>query len=382
MKQVAIFMGTRPEGIKMAPVVKAIDAEDGLQSVVISTGQHKEMLQQVVDLFDIKVGHDLEVMMPNQTLPLLTARLITRIDALLDKINPDFALVQGDTTTVFTAALCCFYRGIPVGHVEAGLRTGNLRSPFPEEANRRLACPLVDLHFPPTETSRENLVRELVEPASILVTGNTVIDALNLEIKRQQDPRVSNSLKRKIETEIGADFTHRDYVLITGHRRENFGGGFEQICEALASLAKRHPDVLFIYPVHLNPKVQQPVYDALGQFQNIKLIPPQPYSEFVYLIHHSRIVLTDSGGVQEEAPSLGKPVLVMRDTTERPEGVAAGTVKLVGASAKNIIHSVNELLEIQAAYDAMAKAKNPYGDGHAAGRIARAVGNFLASAKN
>jgi UDP-N-acetylglucosamine 2-epimerase (non-hydrolysing) len=377
MKQVAIFMGTRPEGIKMAPVVKAIDAEDGLQPIVVSTGQHKEMLQQVVDLFDIKVDHDLEVMQPNQTLPSLTARLITRIDALLDKTNPDFALVQGDTTTVFTAALCCFYRGIPVGHVEAGLRTGNMRSPFPEEANRRLACPLVSLHFPPTETSRENLIRELVDSASIFVTGNTVIDALNSEVKRQADDQVANPLKNKLETEIGEDFTNRDYVLVTGHRRENFGGGFEQICEALVSLAKRHQDVLFIYPVHLNPKVQQPVHDSLGQFENIKLISPPPYSEFVSLINHSRIVLTDSGGVQEEAPSLGKPVLVMRDTTERPEGVAAGTVKLVGASSKNIIQSVNELLENPTAYEAMAQAKNPYGDGQAAGRIAAAVRSFL-----
>ncbi|MCL4124106.1 UNVERIFIED_CONTAM: hypothetical protein GTU68_038317 [Idotea baltica] len=358
-------MGTRPEGIKMAPVVRAIGAEERLQPIVVSTGQHKEMLQQVVDLFGIKVDHDLEVMQPNQTLPSLTARLITRIDALLDETNPDFALVQGDTTTVFTAALCCFYRGIPVGHVEAGLRTGNLRSPFPEEANRRLACPLVSLHFPPTETSRENLVRELVDPSSIFVTGNTVIDALNLEVNRQADLQVADPLK------------NRDYVLVTGHRRENFGGGFEQICDALASLAKRHADVLFVYPVHLNPKVQQPVYDSLGHFDNIKLIPPQPYSEFVTLINHSRLVLTDSGGVQEEAPSLGKPVLVMRDTTERPEGIAAGTVKLVGASADNIVQSVNELLENSAAYDAMAQAKNPYGDGHAAGRIAAAVREYL-----
>ena len=361
----------------MAPVVKAIDALDELAPIVISTGQHKEMLRQVVDLFEIEVDHDLEVMQPNQTLPSLTARLISRIDAILDETKPDLALVQGDTTTVFTAALCCFYRGIPVGHVEAGLRTGNLRSPFPEEANRRLACPLVDLHFPPTETSRDNLVRELVEESSIFITGNTVIDALHLEIKRQESDDVLVPLIAKLNDVVGADFTNRSYVLVTGHRRENFGGGFDEICKALASLAKCHTDVLFIYPVHLNPKVQQPVYESLGKFSNIKLIPPQPYSEFVTLINHSRLVLTDSGGVQEEAPSLGKPVLVMRNTTERPEGVAAGTVKLVGASAKNIIESVNELLEKPLAYEAMAKAKNPYGDGHAAGRIAKAVRNFL-----
>ena len=377
MKKVAIFMGTRPEGIKMAPVVKAIKSTEGLSAMVVSTGQHKEMLQQVVDLFEIEVDHDLEVMRPNQTLPGLTARLITKIEDLLDKTNPDMALVQGDTTTVFTAALCCFYRGIPVGHVEAGLRTGNMRSPFPEEANRKLACPLVSLHFPPTETSRDNLLRELIVEDSIHVTGNTVIDALYLEIERQQKPENESALKSKLTEVIGEDFTQRKYVLITGHRRENFGGGFDDICKALSTLAENHPEHLFIYPVHLNPKVQKPVYDSLGSYDNIKLIPPQPYSEFVMLMNYSNIVLTDSGGVQEEAPSLGKPVLVMRDTTERPEGVAAGTVKLVGANSANIIASVTELISDSTAYERMAKAKNPYGDGQAAQRIASAVFDFL-----
>ncbi len=377
MKKVAIFMGTRPEGIKMAPVVKAVEAAEGLEPIVVSTGQHKEMLQQVVDLFEIKVDHDLEVMQPNQTLPSLTARLITRIDALLDEAKPDMALVQGDTTTVFTAALCCFYRGIPVGHVEAGLRTGNMRSPFPEEANRRLACPLVSLHFPPTETSENNLRHEHVDPNSITVTGNTVIDALHMEIERQKSADNQAPLKTKLVELIGEDFTQRPYVLVTGHRRENFGGGFDEICTALSTLAEKHPEYLFVYPVHLNPKVQKPVYDTLGKFDNIKLIPPQPYSEFVMLINNSRIVLTDSGGVQEEAPSLGKPVLVMRDTTERPEGVEAGTVKLVGADSKAIIENVNLLIENKEAYDQMAQAKNPYGDGKAATRIAEAVFDFL-----
>lgn len=377
MKKVAIFMGTRPEGIKMAPVVKAIDAADGLTPIVVSSGQHKEMLQQVVDLFEIKVDHDLEVMQPNQTLPSLTARLITRIDALLEVAQPDMALVQGDTTTVFTAALCCFYRGIPVGHVEAGLRTGNMRSPFPEEANRKLACPLVSLHFPPTENSKANLIKELVDGAAITVTGNTVIDALHLEIARQESAENQAPLKTKLIEAIGEDFTQKPYVLVTGHRRENFGGGFDEICTALSTLAKAHPEYLFIYPVHLNPKVQKPVYDTLGQFENIKLIPPQPYSEFVMLINNSRIVLTDSGGVQEEAPSLGKPVLVMRDTTERPEGVEAGTVKLVGADASAIIENVDLLIRDNQAYQKMAQAKNPYGDGKAASRIAAAVSRFL-----
>ena len=370
-------MGTRPEGIKMAPVVKAIEAADGLEPIVVSTGQHKEMLQQVVDLFQIKVDHDLEVMQPNQTLPSLTARLITRIDALLEKTNPDMALVQGDTTTVFTAALCCFYRGIPVGHVEAGLRTGNMRSPFPEEANRKLACPLVSLHFPPTETSEKNLLHEHVDSAKIKVTGNTVIDALHIEIERQKSADNQGPLKTKLTELIGEDFTQRPYVLVTGHRRENFGGGFDEICTALSTLAEKHPEYLFIYPVHLNPKVQKPVYDTLGKFENIKLIPPQPYSEFVMLINNSRVVLTDSGGVQEEAPSLGKPVLVMRDTTERPEGVEAGTVKLVGADSAAIIENVNLLIEDASAYEKMAQAKNPYGDGKAATRIAQAVFGFL-----
>ena len=377
MKKIAIFMGTRPEGIKMAPVVKAVEAADGLEPIVISTGQHKEMLQQVVDLFEIKVDHDLQVMQPNQTLPSLTARLITRIDELLEKTKPDMALVQGDTTTVFAAALCCFYRGIPVGHVEAGLRTGNIRSPFPEEANRKLACPLVSLHFPPTEKSKSNLLHERVDESTVHVTGNTVIDALHLEIARQESAENQAPLKAKLIEVIGEDFTQKPYVLITGHRRENFGGGFDEICTALSTLAKAHPTWLFVYPVHLNPKVQKPVYDTLGQFANIKLIPPQPYSEFLMLMNHCRIALTDSGGVQEEAPSLGKPVLVMRDTTERPEGVDAGTVQLVGAVADNIIANVNTLINDQAAYEKMAQAKNPYGDGKAATRIADTVKEFL-----
>lgn len=361
----------------MAPVVKAIEQTEGLEPIVVSTGQHKEMLKQVVDLFQIKVDFDLEVMQPNQTLPSLTARLITRIDSFLDETQPDIALVQGDTTTVFTAALCCFYRNIPIGHVEAGLRTGNMRSPFPEEANRKLACPLVSLHFPPTETSQKNLLKEDVEPESITVTGNTVIDALHLEVERQKLPENQNSLKAKLVELLNEDFTQKPYVLITGHRRENFGDGFDEICSALSTLAKKHPDHLFIYPVHLNPKVQKPVYDALDKFKNIKLIFPQPYSEFVMLIHNSRIVLTDSGGVQEEAPSLGKPVLVMRDTTERPEGVEAGTVRLVGADAANIVASVNELIEDDSVYEKMAQARNPYGDGMAAKRIADEISAFL-----
>lgn len=369
MKTIAVFMGTRPEAIKMAPVVRALLEEPGLRTVVVSTGQHREMLRQVVELFDIPVDHDLDVMQPNQTLASLTSRLMTKIDELLAAVNPDLALVQGDTTTVLTGALACYYRRIAVGHVEAGLRTGDLFSPFPEEGNRRLTTPLVLMHFAPTETARQNLLREGVDPGQITVTGNTVIDALHMELRRQESPQVARQIGAHLSGLLGEGWERRPSVLVTGHRRENFGEGFRQICDGLAELATRFPDHEFIYPVHLNPNVQEPVKRRLGATANVKLIPPQNYSEFVRLMSVCRVVLSDSGGVQEEAPSLGKPVLVMRDTTERPEGVAAGTVKLVGADAGRIAEEVSLLLSDPVAYRAMAEAKNPYGDGHAAGRI-------------
>jgi UDP-N-acetylglucosamine 2-epimerase (non-hydrolysing) len=372
-KKIAVFMGTRPEAIKMAPVIRALQQADGLEPIVVSTGQHREMLQQVIDLFEIKVDHDLAVMQPNQTLASLTARLITRIDELLDQVKPDMALVQGDTTTVLATALACFYRKIPTGHVEAGLRTGNIWSPFPEEANRKLAAPLITLHFPPTEFGRQNLLKEGIPDDRITVTGNTVIDALFMEIERQKRPAVRQKIDTTLAGLLGTDWRDHPYVLITGHRRENFGGGFDQICDALAELAGQFPDHRFIYPVHLNPNVQGPVYSRLGELKNIRLIPPQPYSEFVALMHHCKLVLTDSGGVQEEAPSLGKPVLVMRDTTERPEGVEAGTVRLVGADRRPIVQNVSELLTDAAAYKQMSEATNPYGDGKAAKRVANGV---------
>ena len=377
MKKVAVFIGTRPEGIKMAPVIHALRRTPGLVPVVVSTGQHREMLQQVVDLFGIHVDHDLAVMQPNQTLASLTARLITRIDELLTTLTPDMALVQGDTTTVLAAALCCFYRRIPIGHVEAGLRTGDMLAPFPEEANRRLAGPLVTLHFPPTEFGRQNLLREGVPEDRILVTGNTVIDALQMEVAQQNEPTLRDTIHQQLAADLGADWDRVPYVLITGHRRENFGQGFAQICLALRELATRFPTTRFIYPVHLNPNVQKPVYDALGATPNIRLIKPCDYRLFVALMKHSRLVLTDSGGVQEEAPGLGKPVLVMRDTTERPEGVTAGTVKLVGSDAQRIVAEVSRLLTDAAAYRAMSEATNPYGDGHAAQRIADRVAAYL-----
>ncbi len=377
MKKVAVFMGTRPEGIKMAPVIKALEQAEGLEPIVISTGQHKEMLQQVVDIFDLNVDHDLEVMQPNQTLASLSARLMERVDKLLDDIDPDMALVQGDTTTVLIAALACFYRRIPLGHIEAGLRTGNMQSPFPEEANRRTAAPLMNLHFAPTALSRQNLLDENIAADQVYITGNTVIDALFLEIEKQKTAEVQAEVDLALAGSLPENWREQPYVLITGHRRENFGGGFEQICDALARLARKFPDHQFIYPVHLNPNVQEPVNKLLAGLDNIHLIPPQGYRAFVALMANATLILTDSGGVQEEAPSLGKPVLVMRDTTERPEGVDAGTVKLVGADADAIVSEASKLLLDQNAYNEMANAKNPYGDGHAAERIIEALNNYF-----
>lgn len=378
MKRVLVFIGTRPEAIKMAPVFHALAAAPDFEPVVVSTGQHREMLQQVTDLFEIDVAHSLDVMQPNQTLAGLTARLLTAIDELLLQLAPDMALVQGDTTTVLSAALACFYRQIPLGHVEAGLRTHNLRAPFPEEANRVLAGRLVRLHFAPTDFGKNNLLSEGVSPDQIFVTGNTVIDALQMEVARQERPGVREQIESVLVEQLGSDFRSFPFVLITGHRRENFGAGFQQICDALATLADRFPDHRFVYPVHLNPNVQGPVRERLGRHPNIRLIAPQPYSNFVALMNASRLLLTDSGGVQEEAPGLGKPVLVMRDTTERPEGVDAGTVRLVGANAERIVDQVSLLLTDSRVYDAMANAVNPYGDGKAAGRIVTALRSWAA----
>lgn len=376
-RRVAVFMGTRPEAIKMAPVIAALRAADDLTCEVVSTGQHREMLRQVTDQFGLSVDAQFDVMVPNQSLAALTARLMTAIDGWLATSTPDLALVQGDTTTVLVAALACFYRRIPIGHVEAGLRTGDIWSPFPEEANRRLASPLVSLHFAPTSAARDALLREGVPDAAIEVTGNTVIDALFMELEAQKRPDVREVLDREFAGLLGADWAAAPYVLITGHRRENFGAGFDEICAGIARLATAFPDHRFIYPVHLNPNVQAPVRERLGALPNVRLIEPQGYRQFVALLSHCRLVLTDSGGVQEEAPSLGKPVLVMRDTTERPEGVTAGTARLIGARAETIVEHVTHLLTDGAAYDAMASAVNPYGDGRAAARIVERVRRHL-----
>ena len=327
-------MGTRPEAVKLAPVVAALRGANDFRCTVVATGQHKEMFRQVAETFGFAVDADLDVMRPNQTLAGLTARLMDGIDGWLGSAQPDMALVQGDTTTVLVASLACFYRRIPIGHVEAGLRTGNIWSPFPEEVNRRLATPLVALHFAPTEAARAALLREAVPEETISVTGNTVIDALRIEVATQAgDAALRARIDEELSLLVGADWAQVPMVLITGHRRENFGDGIEQICQAIATLAEGFPDHRFVYPVHLNPNVLVHVNRLLGSLSNVRLIAPQGYRNFVALMARCRLVLTDSGGVQEEAPSLGKPVLVMRDTTERPEGVAAGTAILTGPNA-------------------------------------------------
>ena len=377
--RIAVLMGTRPEAIKMAPVVRKLAEHPQLEPWVVNTGQHQELIDQVIELFEIQVDRNLEVMQPGQTLASLTSRLIERLDRMIVEDKPDLVLVQGDTTTVLTGALASFYRQVPVGHVEAGLRTGNLAAPFPEEANRRLTTPIASLHFPPTETSRQHLLSEGVPDDTIFVTGNTVIDALQWEVARQREQDVKSQLDRQLAALVGSDLTERPFVLVTGHRRESFGEGFQAICDALSHLAEQFADHLFVYPVHLNPNVKQVVHERLAGRANIRLVGPQPYRQFVALMDRSQVILTDSGGVQEEAPSLGKPVLVMRDTTERPEGVAAGTVKLVGPNRDRIVEEVAKLLTDKSAYRQMAEVANPYGDGNAAGRIVSAVAEFLAS---
>ncbi len=377
-RTILVFMGTRPEAIKLAPVVAALRGAGDFDCKVVATGQHREMFRQVAEQFGFGVDADLDVMQPNQSLARLTARLMEGIDGWLETARPDMALVQGDTTTVLVAALACFYRRIPIGHVEAGLRTGNIWSPFPEEVNRRLATPLVALHFAPTESAREALRREAVPEESIVVTGNTVIDALRIEVEVQQrSAAVRAEVEQAVAAILGPGWNGGPFVLVTGHRRENFGEGIEQICAAISTLARRFPDHRFVYPVHLNPNVSVHVNRLLGELPNVRLVPPQGYRTFVALMARCRLVLTDSGGVQEEAPSLGKPVLVMRDTTERPEGVESGTALLTGPKADAIVAHATRLLTDAAAYRAMATARNPYGDGFAAGRILERIRRYF-----
>ena len=357
----------------MAPVVLGLAADDRFTGRVCVTGQHREMLDQVTDLFGIARDHDLKIMRPGQNLTQITTAILEGLQAVFAQHKPDIVLVHGDTTTTLAASLAAFYARIPVGHVEAGLRTGNMQSPWPEEGNRKLTGALTSLHFAPTTTSRDALLREAVPEHSIYVTGNTVVDAL-LTIKTRIE--TTPALSHQFASDFDFVKPGRRMVLVTGHRRESFGGGFERICAALAQLADQFADVDIVYPVHLNPQVQEPVNRLLGKRGNIHLIAPQDYLPFVYLMNRSEIILTDSGGIQEEAPSLGKPVLVMRDTTERPEAVTAGTVKLVGTDTDKIVSEAVQLLTDKTAYEAMSFAHNPYGDGKATARILDAIAEF------
>ena len=365
MKVLTVF-GTRPEAIKMAPLAIKLAEQEGIDARVCVTAQHREMLDQVLGLFEITPEYDLNIMKPGQDLTDVTTNILQGIKPILADFKPDVVLVHGDTATTFATSLAAYYQQIAVGHVEAGLRTGNIYSPWPEEANRKLTGAITTYHFAPTATSQQNLLNEAVAPENITVTGNTVIDALlDVSAKLKNDTALNSEMAERFS------FLNKDkkLILVTGHRRESFGGGFERICKALAYTAEQHPGCQIVYPVHLNPNVQEPVNRLLKGVQNITLIEPQDYLPFVYLMNHSHIILTDSGGIQEEAPSLGKPVLVMRDTTERPEAVSAGTVKLVGTDVDKITASLNQLLTDEKAYEEMSFAHNPYGDGKACERI-------------
>ncbi|PHJ40196.1 non-hydrolyzing UDP-N-acetylglucosamine 2-epimerase [Vibrio sp. PID17_43] len=365
-KKVLTVFGTRPEAIKMAPLVHALSADDRFEAKCCVTAQHREMLDQVLELFEITPDYDLNLMQPGQTLNDITARILLELKPVLQEFKPDVILVHGDTATTFAASLAAYYEQIEVGHVEAGLRTGNIYSPWPEEANRRLTGVLTKYHFAPTDTSKENLLRENFNPDDIFVTGNTVIDAL-LMVKDKIES--DSDLNAALASQFPFLDDSKKLILVTGHRRESFGGGFERICEALAITAKQHPEAQILYPMHLNPNVREPVNRILADVDNVHLIEPQQYLPFVYLMTRANIILTDSGGIQEEAPSLGKPVLVMRDTTERPEAVAAGTVKLVGTDIDMIVSNLHVLLTDENAYQEMSFAHNPYGDGKACQRI-------------
>jgi UDP-N-acetylglucosamine 2-epimerase (non-hydrolysing) len=370
MKKILMVFGTRPEAIKMVPLVKEFEKnKDNFNTKVCVTGQHREMLDQVLKLFEIKPNYDLDIMKQGQDLYDVTSKVLLGMRDVLDDFKPDVVLVHGDTTTTIATTLASFYKKIKVGHVEAGLRTGDIYSPWPEEANRLLTTQITKYHFVPTHTNKQNLLKEHVSENDIIVTGNTVIDTLFLtldKIEKEQD------LQKKIRLEIsqkGYNLTDKRIVLVTGHRRENFGDGFLNICQGLKELAQQHQDVDFVYPVHLNPNVQKPVIELLSDIENVYLIEPLDYLPFVFLLSKAYLVLTDSGGVQEEAPSLGKPVVVMRDTTERPEAVEAGTVILVGANKESIKDSVTRLLTNEIYYNKMSYAHNPYGDGNASKKI-------------
>ena len=382
MKKVMLVFGTRPEAIKMAPLVKEFQKQPKrVETVVCVTGQHREMLDQVLKIFDIKPDYDLNIMKQGQDLYDVTARVLTGMRDVLKEVKPDVVLVHGDTTTSTVAALAAFYQQIPVGHVEAGLRTHNIYSPWPEEMNRLLTGRLATYHFSPTPLSRNNLIKESVDDRNIIVTGNTVIDALYWVVDKIKNNKELDNELEDILSKAGYDVNRlnngKKLVLITGHRRENFGDGFINMCTAIKDLTVKYPDLYFVYPMHLNPNVRKPIHEVFGEnlsgLKNMFFIEPLEYLSFVYLMEKSSIVLTDSGGIQEEAPGLGKPVLVMRDTTERPEALDAGTVKLVGTDYNKIVNEVSSLIDDKAAYEKMSKAVNPYGDGLACGRIVNAL---------
>lgn len=375
MKVLTVF-GTRPEAIKMAPLALQLASDERFEAKVCVTAQHREMLDQVLSLFELTPDFDLNIMKPGQDLNDVTCGILQGLKGVFEEFKPDIVLVHGDTATTFATTLAAYYQQIPVGHVEAGLRTGNLYSPWPEEGNRKLTGALAKLHFAPTETSQQNLLNEGIVPADIHVTGNTVIDAL-LDVAHKLD--TNQALAQEQAARFPMLQTGKRLILVTGHRRESFGGGFERICQALADTAKAHPDTQILYPVHLNPNVREPVNRLLAGIDNVHLIEPQDYLPFVYLMNRAHIILTDSGGIQEEAPSLGKPVLVMRDTTERPEAVSAGTVKLVGTNASTITEELTRLLTDEAAYNAMSYAHNPYGDGTACERIRNVLSEWQQS---
>lgn len=370
-KKIMLVFGTRPEAIKMAPLVHALKAEpEKFQIKICVTSQHRQMLDQVLDIFKIKPDIDLNLMRQDQNLSNLTSLILNEMQSILKKYQPDAVLVHGDTTTTLATSMAAFYASIPVGHIEAGLRTYNLKAPFPEEFNRQTTSKIAKWHFAPTTLSQQNLLSENIDKSLITVTGNTVIDALYWVLKRiEKDEVRQKKLENILNTYLSFNWKNESFVLITAHRRENFGDGFLQICSAIKQLASKYPNMCFVYPVHLNPNVSKPVYEILKGFDNIYLIKPLEYEPFVYLLKHSYLVLTDSGGIQEEAPSLGKPVLVMRDVTERPEGVDSGTVELVGSNYQKIIQGVSRLLENKKHYQKMSRANNPYGDGLACKRI-------------
>ncbi len=374
MKKILLVFGTRPEAIKMAPLVKALQKDtEHFETRVCVTAQHRQMLDQVLEVFGITPEYDLNIMAPNQDLYDITAKVLLGLREVLKDFRPDTVLVHGDTTTSIAASLAAFYMQIPVGHVEAGLRTYNMLSPWPEEMNRQVTDRICTYYFAPTEQSRANLLQENIDAKKIFITGNTVIDALLMAVDIIS---TTAGVKEKMAKELqekGYTVGDREYILVTGHRRENFGDGFLHICKAIKELAALHPEMDIVYPVHLNPNVQKPVYELLSGLSNVYLISPLDYLPFIYAMQHSTLLLTDSGGVQEEAPSLGKPVLVMRDTTERPEAVEAGTVKLVGTNAEAIVSNVTALLLDKEMYKRMSETHNPYGDGQACERIIAAL---------